>query len=238
MNIDIIISADDIKEDNIKNKSVVVIDMLRATSVIITAINNGCKEVIPVLNIDEAVDIVSSNRNKYILGGERNAVKIKGFDFSNSPLEYKSNVVKDKTLVMTTTNGTKAIKNSSAAKNILIGAMINAKAVASKLVDLNNDIVIVNAGTNGQFSIDDFICAGYIIENIMRITDSIITSDIATTAKYIYDNNKTIISFIKYAKHYKVIKNLKLDKDLEYCCQKDIVSIVPEYENGSIINKK
>ncbi len=81
MNIDIIISADDIKEDKIKNKSVLVIDMLRATSVIITAINNGCKEVIPVLNIDEALDIVSSNRSKYILGGERNTVKIKGFEF-------------------------------------------------------------------------------------------------------------------------------------------------------------
>jgi Phosphosulfolactate phosphohydrolase and related enzymes len=238
MNVDIIVSSNDIKEDKIKNKSVVVIDMLRATSVIITAINNGCKEVIPVLNIDEALDIVSSNRSKYILGGERNAVRIEGFDFSNSPLEYNTNVVKDKILVMTTTNGTKAIKNSIAAKNLLIGAMINAKVVASKLVDLNNDIVIVNAGTNGQFSIDDFICSGYIIENIMSITDNIIASDIATTAKYIYDNNKSIISFIKYAKHYKVIKSLKLDKDLEYCCQKDIVSIVPEYENGSIVNKK
>lgn len=233
MNIDIIISAEDIKEKKILNKSVVVIDILRATSVIVTAIDNGCKEVIPVITVDEAVEIAGKDREKYMLGGEREALKIKGFDFSNSPLEYNSDKVKGKILVMTTTNGTRAIKASSKAKNIIIAAMINARAVAEKLIDLNNDIVIINSGTNGQFSIDDFICSGYII-SILKEKCEMNLSDIATTSLYIYENNKDIKSFIKYANHYKKISELGLHSDLEYCCQKDIIYSVPQYKNGVI----
>ena len=236
MNVDIIISADDIKEKKILNKSVVVIDILRATSVIVTAINNGCKEVIPVLTVDEAVKIAGKDRNMYMLGGERDALKIQGFDFSNSPLEYNSNKVRGKTLVMTTTNGTRAIKASSKAKNIIIAAMINAKAVVQKLIDYNNDVVIVNSGTNGEFSIDDFICSGYIISTLKKEME-VNLSDIATTSLYIYENNKDIKSFIKYANHYKKIKELGLHEDLEYCCQKDIIDSVPECKDGIITIK-
>ena len=103
MKIDVIISADHISDDLVKDKVVVVIDVLRATSVIVTALNNGCKEVIPVLTVEEAFKL----KNKYkecVLGGERRAVKIEGFDLSNSPLEYTEKVVKDKTLILSTTN--------------------------------------------------------------------------------------------------------------------------------------
>ncbi|WP_026881787.1 2-phosphosulfolactate phosphatase family protein [Clostridium akagii] len=233
MKIDIIISADDIKEDKIQGKSVVVIDVLRATSVIVTAISNGCKKVIPVVDVDAAREIASKDRNMYLLGGERKALKIEGFDFSNSPLEYKASIVNGKTVVMTTTNGTRAIKGSTAAKNIIIGAMINAKAVSARLKELNNDVVIVNAGTYGQFSIDDFICAGYII-SLLNEKSSLEFTDIATTALYVYEQNKDITSFIKYASHYNVIKDLGLYEDLKYCCSKDIIDVVPEYIEGII----
>lgn len=234
MKIDLIISADDIREEKVKGKSVVVIDMLRATSVITTAINNGCTGVIPVLTVDKAFKIANRDRSKYILGGERKALKIDGFDCSNSPLEYKRSIVESKTLVMTTSNGTRAINGSIAAKDILIGALINARYVANKLIELNNDIVIVNAGTDGQFSMDDFICSGYIIDCITKEKKDIEVTDIAKTANYVYRENKDIVSFIRYASHYKRIKELNLDKDLEYCCKKDIIDIVPEYKNGII----
>lgn len=236
MKVDIIISADDIKEKKILNKSVVVIDMLRATSVIVTAIKNGCEGVIPVLTVDEAVKIAEKHRNEYILGGERDAIKIQGFDFSNSPLEYNEEKVKGKTLIMTTSNGTRAIKASIKAKNIIIAAMINAEAVVQKLIDYNEDVVIINAGTNGEFSIDDFICSGYII-SILKKRHPISLSDIATTSLYIYEKNTDVKSFVKYANHYKKIKQLGLSKDLEYCCQKNIVDAAPEYKDGIITIK-
>jgi len=233
MLIDLIISADDIKEEKLINKTVVVIDMLRATSVITTALANGCSSVIPVLTVEEALDIAGDDRERYILGGERKALKIEGFDFSNSPLDYSKENVEGKTLVITTSNGTRAIKGSEGAKNILIGAMINAKAVAEKILELNNDVVIVNAGTLGQFSMDDFICSGYIIDHLSKSTDIDLT-DIATTAHYVYKSNEDIVSFIKYAWHYKRIIELGLEADLEYCCTKDCIDVVPEYYEGVI----
>jgi 2-phosphosulfolactate phosphatase len=233
MKIDIIISAEDIKKNKVNDKTVVVIDMLRATSVIVTALNNGCKEVIPVVTIEEAMNIFRMDKEKYLLGGERKGLKIEGFGFSNSPLEYTKEVVKGKALVMTTSNGTRAIKGSEGAKHILIGAMINAEAVAKKLIELNNDVVIVNAGTYGEFSIDDFICSGYIIEALKKEID-IEASDIAITAHYVFKNNEDIFSYIKFASHYKRIMELGLEEDLKYCCQKDVINIVPEYRDGRI----
>ena len=233
MKIDIIISADDIKPQKVQDKTVLVIDMLRATSVITTAIANGCKEVIPLLTIEEAMELVRENRDQYIMGGERKALKIEGFDCSNSPIEYSSEVVGDKTIVLTTTNGTRAIKGSEGASNILIGAMINAEAAARRIKQLNKDVIIVNAGTYNEFSIDDFICSGYIIDCLINMTD-VELMDISKTAHYIYKNNEDIFSFIKLASHYERIKELGLDADLKYCCQKSIIDIVPEYKNGKI----
>lgn len=234
MKIDIIISAEDIKKEKVLNKSAVVIDMLRATSVITTAMNNGCKRVIPVLTIDEALETAKSIKEDIVLGGERKGLKIDGFDFSNSPLEYSSNIIEGKTLVMTTTNGTRAIRGSIGASNILIGSVLNARAVAEKLAKLKNDVVIVNAGTYGEFSIDDFICSGYIINCLKGMTD-VELSDVAITANYVYENNKDIKSFAKFAKHYKRIMELNLEEDFEYCCKKDIIDVVPEFIDDEIV---
>jgi 2-phosphosulfolactate phosphatase len=234
LNIDIIISADDIKLEKVKNKTVLIIDVLRATSVIITAISNGCSSVIPVVTVEEAFEVAQKDRgNCIILGGERRALKIDGFDCSNSPLEYTKEVIGGKTLVISTTNGTRAIRGSIGAKTILIGALINAKAAAKKIINIGDDLVIVNAGTYGQFSIDDFICSGYIIDCILKQTNAVI-SDIAKTAQYIYSENTDINGFVKFARHYNVMKKLNLEKDIEYCLKKDIVRVVPEYKDGKI----
>lgn len=237
MKIDIIISADDIIESKLENKIAVVIDMFRATSVIVTALNNGCREVVPFLTIDEALETSEKlNREEYILGGERKAVKIKGFDLSNSPLEYTKEVVENKKVLITTTNGTRTLTKSNNAKRILIAAMINARAVANKLLEINNDIVIINAGTNGNFSMDDYICSGYIINEMLKINNEIELTDIAKTANMIYENNSDIISYVKEATHYSLMKSLELDCDIDYCIRKSIVNNVPEYKNGKITN--
>lgn len=236
MKVNLVVSADYIDKEKIKGKSVVVIDMLRATSVIVTAIKNGCNQAIPVLTVEEALDIAKKDKNNIILGGERKAVKIEGFDCSNSPLEYKTDIINNKTLVITTSNGTRAIKGSAEAKNIFIGSMLNAKAVANKLIEVGQDVVIVNAGTDGEFSIDDFICSGYIINCLIdKLSEGDVElADIASTAYHLYNSHQDITSFIKFAKHYRRIINLGLQADLEYCCQKDITDVVPEYAEGII----
>ncbi len=225
MNIDVVISAQHIKPEKFKDRIVVVIDVLRATSVMVTALNNGCDKIIPVKEIEEAIDIASKDRNKYLLGGERGGIKIDKFDFSNSPLDYIEDIVKGKSLIMTTTNGTRAIKNSEEAEKIFIGALINGRVVAEKLAKLNKNVTFVNAGTDGEFSMDDFITSGYII-NCLR--------DIAKTSEYVYINNPSIISFVKDALHYKRMKDLRYNEDLRYCLSKDLINIVPEYKDGEI----
>lgn len=237
MKIDIIISADDIIESKLENKIAVVIDMFRATSVIVTALNNGCEEVIPFLTIEETLESSEElNREEYILGGERRAVKIDGFDLSNSPLEYTKEVVENKKVLITTTNGTRTLTKSNSAKRIIIAALINGKAVADKLLEINEDVVIINAGTNGNFSMDDYICSGYIINEMLKVDNNIELTDISKTANMIYENNSDIISYVKEATHYSVMKSLELDNDIEYCMKKSIVNNVPEYKDGKIVN--
>ncbi|KEZ85341.1 2-phosphosulfolactate phosphatase [Clostridium sulfidigenes] len=235
MNIDVVISAQHIKPEKFKDRIVVVIDVLRATSVMVTALNNGCDKIIPVKEIEEAIDIASKDKNKYLLGGERGGIKIDKFDFSNSPLDYIEDIVKGKSLIMTTTNGTRAIKNSEEAERIFIGALINGRVVAEKLAKLNKDVTFVNAGTDGEFSMDDFITSGYIINCLRDIMKNHCTlTDIAKTSEYVYINNPSIISFVKDALHYKRMKDLRYNEDLRYCLSKDLINIVPEYKDGEI----
>lgn len=226
MKIDVIISADQISDELVKDKVVVVIDVLRATSVITTALSNGCKTVIPVLTVEEAFEL----KNKYekgqcILGGERRAVKIDGFDFSNSPLEYTQEAVKNKTVILSTTNGTRAITKCKMANKIYIGAIINARATAKEIVNENKDIVLVNAGTNGQFSIDDFRCAGLIVDYILNNCDEVEATDVSLMAQYYYKSDKNNKLLMK-ARHYNVLLDLGLQEDIRYCFQEDIINKV------------
>ncbi|HSP47798.1 MAG TPA: 2-phosphosulfolactate phosphatase [Clostridiaceae bacterium] len=232
MRIDIIISAEQVNSDQVKTNTVIVVDTLRATSTIITALSNGAKSVVPVATVEEALHI----RKQYehaVLGGERRSVKIEGFDYSNSPREYTNIEIHGTNIILTTTNGTKAISRSREGKRILIGALLNAKAVAGKAFECGDDIVIVNAGTNGRFSMDDFITGGAIISELMDL-GPLELSDIAKTALLIYRSYKDIRSYIKEAAHYKSLEELGLQEDIDFCLQKDIFDIVPEYSDGVI----
>ena len=224
MKLDVIISTDNIKQEYLENKIVVVIDMLRATSVIITALSNKAREVFPILTIEETwekkEELMASGINP-LLGGERKALKIEGFDFSNSPLEYTYDKVQGKSIILSTTNGTRAINLSLKAEEILIGAIINAKAVTVELEKYNKDVVFINAGTNGEFSMDDFICSGYMISLLCNMGNHDL-SDIAKTAKYIYENNTNLVDYIREARHYNVLKSLNLLFLLEYCASFNI----------------
>lgn len=233
MKIDVVISADYIKQEDLKEKSVVIIDVLRATSVITTALANGAKQVIPTLTVEEAFEKKKEIGESSLLAGERQAKKIDGFELSNSPLEFTKDKVRDKTIILSTTNGTRALTLASTGTRIFIASILNAKAVAKKLIEIGKDVVIINAGTNGNFSTDDFVCAGYIISEIEKFKKNDLT-DIAKIAQEIYEKNTDIRSYVRNATHYGVLKSLNLESDVDFCCQKDIFEIVPEFENGKL----
>jgi 2-phosphosulfolactate phosphatase len=225
MRIDLIPSIEYINDNELKGKTVILIDVLRATSVITTALNNGALKVIPKIEIKDALE---AKRENCLLGGERKALKIEGFDLTNSPLDYRESVVKGKTIVMTTTNGTKAIYHSLKADKIIIGCMLNGKAIADSVCKEKRDLSLICAGTGGKFSLDDFICAGKIIYECMALGEHEL-EDFAATAFMAYRDNKTqVMNFVSMASHYKYLESIGLEEDIKYCFTEDLINIVPQ----------
>src|SRR5690554_3052027 len=142
-------------------KTVVVIDVLRASSTILTALANGCPEVIPVAEPKEAFALAEKyGRDQVLLGGEREARKIRGFDLGNSPDEYGKEVVAGKKLIFTTTNGAKAFLEAGGAAEILVGAFLNISRVCSYLKKKKREIFLFCAGRKGRLALEDLFCAG------------------------------------------------------------------------------
>lgn len=232
MKITMIPASQYILEEDIKGKQVVIIDVLRATSVITTALANGAQEVVAVREIDEALAL---REEGCVMGGERKALKIEGFDLSNSPLEFTREAIGGRRIIMTTTNGTNAISRSTSAENIMIGCMLNGRAVAKCIAQSGQDTVIACAGTKGQFSIDDFLCAGKILYDLKEICDADL-DDMCSAAYMAYDDHKeNVLDYVKHAAHYKYMLSIGLQDDIEYCFREDETHIVPIYMKGRII---
>ncbi|SKC91773.1 2-phosphosulfolactate phosphatase [Maledivibacter halophilus] len=235
MNIDVMASVKEVNSHRIFKKNVVVIDVLRATSTIVTALANNAFSVIPVEHIEEARKIREDEKEGMILlGGEREAKIIDGFHFGNSPLSYMEDKVKDRKVVLTTTNGTRTIKACIGGENLYIASFLNVTAVIEKLIEYGKDIVIVCSGTDGQYSMDDALCAGMIISLINNMKN-IITTDLGWTIKELYEAYKyDFHGLLKNCRHYKRLKENGFEEDLKYCLQTDIYDIVPIYREGSI----
>lgn len=219
--------------NELKNKLVVVIDVLRATNTIITALNNGTQEILPVAEVDEAWQI----KNKYphyLLGGERFCQKIDGFDFGNSPLEYIPEKVKQRGIIITTSNGSRALKTADKADRILIASLANSKAVSQKLTTLQNDIAVICAGTLGSPSLEDTLAAGKIIKEMVNLKDYQL-DDYSYLALATYDYHQTdIFTALTQSQNGRRLKELNLEDDIKYCSQIDTTIIVPEYKKGHI----
>jgi 2-phosphosulfolactate phosphatase len=224
--------VEDIDEREIAGSNVIVIDVLRATSVIVTALNNGARGVIPVLSPEEAFKVRDRVGESAVLGGERKGVRIEGFDGGNSPLEYTKEFIGGKTLITTTSNGTRAIRGCSGAECIFTGSFLNGRSAAKAAAGL--DISIVCAGTLGKFSLDDFLCAGYIIECLLNMNDYEL-DDISFLAYHTYaGNSSSLESFIKNAAHSRYLTSLGMEKDVYYCLERDAIHIAPIYKDGII----
>lgn len=171
MRISLVPTADDIGREILTNKSAVMFDILRASSTVSTALANGCKEVIPVVEVADAFELAKTlPENTFLLGGERGAVKVPGFHLGNSPLEYDADTVKNKTVILTTTNGTRAARRAAEGSGrVFIGSLLNAAAVAKMLLQMDRDVVLVCAGTRGKFSLEDTLAAGLVTRELLKL---------------------------------------------------------------------
>jgi len=242
MYISVIPTAQQAQSINFSGQTAVVIDVLRATNVITTALENGAREVIPVKTVEEAQNLYAQCETaKTLRGGERNALKIEGFDLSNSPLEYKKKVVEGKSLILTTTNGTNAINNIIGADEVVLACFRNGAAVVEHIVGLSHrgsrDIAIVCAGTESHFSLDDGLCAGMIIELLKQQTE-VETDDLGLLLHRFYNESKdNLFGALSGCYHLKRLFTMGFYDDIKFCLETNCVQTVPVLKDGKIVRK-
>lgn len=240
MIVDAILYADAVTPERVGGKSVAVVDVFRATSVIVEALHNGARAMIPVVSVENAALLCRKfDRSQLLLGGERDTVIIEGFDLDNSPLAYKREVVEGKTIIQTTTNGTRAIHNSRFAKSIFVSSFLNMSAVCEAMAKKEQSIVLVCAGRDNTFTAEDGLCVGA-MANILATQHGYKTSDIAEVLQRMYvDAKDDLKGRLSSTLHYNDILGRGYIDDINYCLQHDIYDDVPYYNaNGEVVLKQ
>ena len=229
--IDVCLSPDLLDRFNLENKIVVVVDILRATSCMVTALANDVPEIRTFSN----AECCRGMREKgYVIAGERNGQIIEGFDLGNSPLSYLNRDFAGKKIAMTTTNGTVAIENSRHAKEVVIGAFLNLTSLSEYLKKKDEDIIILCAGWKGKVNLEDTLFAGALSHTMNG--ECIKECDGPQLAETAYLAAKDDLrQFISTSSHAKRLARLNIEEDIRFCLQHDIYTVVPGLKDGSIV---
>lgn len=204
---------------------VVVIDVLRATSTICSAIANGAKSVIPVSTIEEAKNY---HQQGFMVGAERNGEIVEGFEFGNSPYSYMQSDVKGKDIVLSTTNGTRAINIAKSIPTLVIGALVNLDTLTEWLIAQNKNVLCLCSGWKDNFNLEDTICGGAIAEALLNSQKFTSKEDSSVAAKYLYLAAKdNYMGFLKSSSHRRRLKRLKLNEDIKFCLTLNQFDIIP-----------
>ena len=216
--------------------NVVVVDVFRATSAICTAFHHGVKELIPVATLEEAI---AYKNEGYMVGAERDGQVVEGFDFGNSPFSYMDEKIKGQRIVLTTTNGTKAITISRGAKGIVIGSFLNLGAVANFLKQDGRDVLIQCAGWKNRFNLEDSLFAGALVNELSASPEFSNLADSAIAAAHLYDLAKDdLYGFLENSSHRRRLNRLNLEEDIRFCLQHSKFTVVPIFQNGCLVNKE
>lgn len=241
MIIDVIPTAKSIGDYDLTAKTAVVFDILRATSTITTALANGCLAVIPVVSVEEARSMAGNQDQRkssrlsgnVVLGGERGGQKIPFFPHGNSPLEYTPEVVSGNYLVLTTSNGTRAISGASRADVVFIGSLLNARATARAAANTGKDIVLICAGTADKFSMEDTLAAGFVIKELKNIKP--VLTDLSTAALRLAEHyGKDPVRAFYDSLHGQKLLRLGLNEDIRWCARVNVYNFTSRYKDGRI----
>lgn len=212
---------------------VVAIDVLRATTAICTAFEHGAEKVIPVSTVAEALQY----KNKgYLAGAERNGQIVEGFEFGNSPFSYMGDGIKGQTLVLTTTNGTRAINIAAASHKVIVGALVNLDAVIAYLIEQPDDVLLLASGWQGKFNLEDSICAGAITEALLESGKYMSDEDSTIASMFLFKEARVnYFGFLKASSHRRRLRNLNLNEDIKYCLTPNQTRVIPVYKDGVLV---
>jgi len=212
---------------------VVVIDVLRATSAICSAFQNGVKALIPVPTVEEAREYQAKG---YLVGAERKGQIVEGFDFGNSPYSYMKPELVDQEVVLSTTNGTKAIDVAKDAETVVIGALNNLDALCDWLIKQNKNTLCLCSGWQDKFNLEDTICAGAIMDKLLETGNYTSDEDSSIAAKYLYLSAKdNYMGYLKSSSHRRRLKNLNLNEDIKYCLTPNTTDVIPILKDGKLV---
>ncbi len=238
MNIELYLTAALLTESNIENKTVVVVDVLRSSTSICAALMAGAKGVIPTDGPGEAGEMRSKlGSDTTVLAGERNGVRIDSFDLGNSPSEFTGESVGGKFVIMTTTNGTGIFKKTAKAELVLSGSLVNATKVVEKIVQSDNDLVIICSGQQGNFSIEDTMCGGLLIDRLSsRYQRPQKMNDAANIAWQLYRNNSgNLTETIEKGEHGQYLSSIGFNKDIGMATAIDSMPVRPVLRDGRLV---
>lgn len=226
--IDVCLSPDLMHLYNVSDKTVVVVDILRATSCMTTAFAHGINAIKPFAKLD---DCLAMKAQGYFTAGERDGKKVEGVDLGNSPFEYMHEKLKGQNIAFTTTNGTQAIAKSEGAKEIIIGSFLNLSTVANYLRSSENNVLVVCAGWKGKVNLEDTLFAGALVE---LLKDNIEPDcDAPLMAQHLYNQAKhDMVAFLQQSSHVKRLARLNIHKDIEFCLTADQYNVLPILQNG------
>jgi 2-phosphosulfolactate phosphatase len=212
---------------------VVVIDVLRATSAITTGLYNGVEKIIPVATIEEAIEYKSKG---YIVGAERDGQVVDGFDFGNSPYAYLDPAMVGKTVVLTTTNGTKAIQMSKEKKTVVIGCLNNLDFLCSWLIEQHQNTLVLASGWKDKVNLEDTICGGAIADILLETRKFRSNEDSTVAAKFIYRSAREHLwSFLRASSHRRRLIKLNIQRDVKYCLTLNTVPCIPILKDGALV---
>ena len=215
---------------------IVVIDVLRATSAICAAIENGVKGIIPVDSVDEARAYLKKG---YLAAAEREGQIVEGFPMGTSPISFLNPELKGETIVLTTTNGTKAIKIAENKETVIIGSLNNLGSLTKWLIRQERNTLVLASGWKDKFNLEDTICAGAIIDGVLESGKFASKEDSSVAAKFIYRSAKeNIFSYLKASSHRRRLRKLNLNADVNYCLTPNNLTAIPILKNGILVPLK
>lgn len=219
MQLDLAFTPAELDHFDLHRKVAVVIDVFRFTTAAQAALEQGAAGIFVVRDVEEALRLRQENPS-LSLAGERQALKIPGFDFGNSPLEFSPEKVKDKQIVWCTTNGTNAVTRARSAELVILASLRSAKAVAELVKAQQRDCVFVPAGLRGRYSLEDTWCAGYIADQIgvPHVSDSVRAAQLIS--------RHYLIEELRASEHGEVLSGMGLHDDLEYCLELNSTSAI------------
>ncbi len=217
-------------EQGIEQKNVVVIDILRATTTICVAFENGVKSIVPVDNPQEALQF---RKNSFLVAAERSGETVTGFELGNSPQDYTKENIQGKNVALTTTNGTRALRMCKHANRVLIGSFINLEALANVLIKDHKDVMLFCSGWKDKFNLEDTLFAGALAKAMLGSFEPL--GDAMFMAMDLYEKAEpNIAQYLQKASHVQRFKTLHVESDLDVCLQMNISDVIPECKEGII----